>query len=72
MVSFSRDIRPLFREQDRLAMDYVFDLWSYEEVVENADVILQRLTDGSMPCDAGWPESQLNAFRQWIEDGCPA
>ncbi len=25
--SFARDIKPLFRERDREAMDFAFDLW---------------------------------------------
>ena len=28
--SFATDIKPLFREQDRRAMTFMFDLWAYE------------------------------------------
>ena len=52
---FEQDIKPLFREDDRDAMDYIFDLWSYDDVSANADSILERLDDGSMPCDEPWP-----------------
>jgi hypothetical protein len=69
--SFARDIQPLFREDDREAMDFVFDLWDYNDVRENAELILDRLMDGSMPCDGEWPEEQIDQFRRWIEAGTP-
>ncbi len=46
MLSFARDIKPLFREDDRNAMDFAFDLWDYQDVSNNADGILERLEDG--------------------------
>lgn len=33
---------------------------------------LERLTDGSMPCDREWPEEQVALFRRWVEAGMPA
>ena len=70
--SFARDIRPLFREHDRDEMDFVFDLWDYHDVSTNAELILDRLADGTMPCDGEWPEEHLDLFRRWIEVGTPA
>lgn len=70
--SFERDIRPLFRELDREEMDYIFDLWSYDDVRAHAENILDRLSDGSMPCDGEWPEEQIDLFRRWIDAGMPA
>ena len=35
-LSFERDIKPLFRTKDRDAMQAAFDLFEYEDVVENA------------------------------------
>ncbi|QBD76653.1 hypothetical protein EPA93_11825 [Ktedonosporobacter rubrisoli] len=70
--SFERDIKPLFREDDRDAMDYVFDLWKYEDVRANAQNILERIEDGSMPCDEEWPEERLELLRRWIETGMSA
>ncbi len=67
--SFERDIRPLFREDDREAMDFAFDLHSFEDVRANAGAILERLEDGSMPCDGEWPEEQVARFRAWIDAG---
>lgn len=69
---FEKDIKPLFREEDKEAMDYIFDLWSYQDVQQHADSILERLEDGTMPCDEVWPEEQIELFRQWIKHGKPA
>jgi hypothetical protein len=71
-MSFERDIKPLFRESDRESMRETFDLWSYEDVKENADRIVSVLEAGSMPCDGPWPEDQVATFRAWIEAGTPA
>ena len=46
-MSFETDIKPMFREEDRDAMDFIFDLWKYEDVRENAELIYQRIEDGS-------------------------
>ncbi len=66
---FATDIRPLFRSEDRAAMEFAFDLWSYEDVVLNADGILDALESGSMPCDGSWPEENVAVFRSWIASG---
>jgi hypothetical protein len=71
-LSFDEDIKPLFREQDRASMTFAFDLWSYDDVGENADAILQRLEQGSMPCDGAWPKERVETFERWIEAGKPA
>jgi len=70
--SFARDIQPLFHESDKEAMEFAFDLWDFDDVRTNAQDILERLTDGTMPCDGEWPEEQLALFRRWIEAGMPA
>jgi hypothetical protein len=69
-MSFETDIKPMFREEDRDAMDFVFDLWKYDDVKENAELIYERIADGSMPCDQEWSPEQLATLRQWIDDGC--
>ncbi|HEX7736750.1 MAG TPA: hypothetical protein VF458_18025 [Ktedonobacteraceae bacterium] len=69
---FEHDIKPLFREEDRDAMEYAFDLWDYNDVRDQADNILERLEDGSMPCDGEWPEEQIELFRRWLATGTPA
>jgi len=70
--SFARDIQPLFRESDRESMDFAFDLWNYHDVCAHAEDILERLAEGTMPCDEEWPEQQITQFRRWIEAGMPA
>ena len=71
-LSFARDIRPLFRESDRDSMLFAFDLWNYNDVCTHAEDILERLEEGSMPCDHEWPEEQITQFKRWIEVGMPA
>ncbi len=70
--SYARDIRSLFRESDRESMEFAFDLWDYHDVCTYAQDILERLTNGSMPCDGEWPEEQIAQFRRWVEAGMPA
>jgi len=71
-VTFAADVQPLFRERDRASMRFAFDLWSYDDVAANADAILGRLRDGTMPCDGAWPDGQVQLFERWIEAGKPA
>lgn len=70
-MSFESEIRPLFREHDRTEMEWAFDLWDYDDVKDNAQSILERMEDGTMPCDEVWPEERLEAFRKWMRDGFP-
>jgi hypothetical protein len=70
-VSFERDVKPLFRETDRESMRESFDLWGYDDVVENAAAILGVLEAGSMPCDGAWPDQQVDLFRRWVDAGTP-
>jgi hypothetical protein len=71
-ISYAQDIKPLFREGDRESMSSAFDLWSYDDVVQNSDAILGRLRDGTMPCDGAWPEQQVDLFQHWVDAGMPA
>ncbi|HEY9378396.1 MAG TPA: hypothetical protein VIQ02_15055 [Jiangellaceae bacterium] len=70
-AGFEADIKPLFRERDRRAMLSHFDLWSYDDVSRDADSILTRLRDGTMPCDGAWPPDQIELFERWLEGGKP-
>jgi CDGSH-type Zn-finger protein/truncated hemoglobin YjbI len=71
-LGFEQHIKPLFRDRDRRSMKFVFDLWSSEDVSKHADGILQRLEDGSMPCDGAWPAERIAVFRRWVQEGKPA
>jgi CDGSH-type Zn-finger protein len=70
-VAFAANIKPLFRERDRAAMRFAFDLWSHTDVTDNAQAILERLQAGSMPCNAAWPDERLAVFDRWVEAGAP-
>lgn len=71
LPSFAQDIRPLFRDKDVEEMQFAFDLSSYDDVKDNAQAIVDRIADGSMPCDIPWPEEQITLFRQWMDEGSP-
>jgi hypothetical protein len=67
---FATDIKPLFRDHDRRAMTFMFDLWEYEDVKANADEILAAVKSGDMPCDGTWPPEDVTRLEGWIEAGC--
>ena len=71
-IGFERDVKPLFRESDRDAMEFAFDLWSHDDVRQHAEAILEQLEAGSMPCDDAWPPERVGLFRRWVEAGTPA
>ena len=69
-LSFAADIKGLFRDiPDRSSMLRFFDLHKYEDVRENAPRILERLKDGTMPCDGNWPLEKIAKFETWINEG---
>ena len=53
-------------------MKWAFDLWSHDDVARNGEAILERLRDGTMPCDAAWPDDRIELFRSWLEAGTSA
>ena len=71
-MHFDEDVRPLFRERDRDAMLFAFDLWSLDDVSTHATGILRRLEAGNMPCDGAWSPERIAIFREWLEAGMPA
>jgi len=70
-LSFGKDIRSLFRDDvDVEGMKpFGLDLSSYEDVKAQAQNIVERLEDGSMPCDEAWPKAQIERFKQWMSEG---
>ena len=50
-------------------MTFAFDLWDASDVRANAEPILERLQEGSMPCDGGWPHERVELFGRWIATG---
>jgi len=71
-VSFAQHIKPLFRQKDRESMEFAFDLWDVDDVRSNADAILGRLRQGTMPCDGRWSPDQVELFARWVAAGKPA
>ena len=71
-LSFERDIKPMFRQKDRDSMLQAFDLFDYDDVVENASKIARTLRSGQMPCDGAWSGEQVDKLQQWIDAGTPA
>jgi CDGSH-type Zn-finger protein/truncated hemoglobin YjbI len=70
-VEFGKHIKSLFRSRDRKSMQFAFDLWSYADVSAHADAILERLRNGSMPCDGAWPQERIDVFARWLATGKP-
>jgi hypothetical protein len=70
-VTFTADIRPLFRQRDIDSMLKArrLDLSSYEQVSARANDILERLEAGDMPCDGAWPVEKVEVFRRWVNTG---
>lgn len=71
-VSFETSIKPLFRPKDRTSMIDTFDLWSYEDVKENAQNIYNHVASGQMPCDGRWPDANVTLFKDWMDTGMNA
>jgi CDGSH-type Zn-finger protein/truncated hemoglobin YjbI len=68
-VSYQAHIKPLFRERDQQSMSKAFDLWSYDDVRARSSAILEKLQDGSMPCDGAWPAARVAVFKRWTDTG---
>ena len=68
-VSFERDVRPMFRERDRDSMLKAFDLWSHGDVRAHEDAIVERLGNGTMPCDGPWRPEDVAIFQRWMASG---
>ena len=71
-LSFEQDIKPMFRQKDRDSMLQAFDLFDYDDVVENARKIAHTLRSAQMPCDGAWSGEQVDKLQQWIDAGTPA
>ena len=71
-VSFDKDIKPLITETEREHMLFMFDLWSYGEVKDNADDIHDSVSSGRMPppqAGGPWSKDKVDLFKQWMDDG---
>ncbi len=70
-IGFDQHIKPLFRPTDRQSMTFAFDLWDVGDVRSHAGAILQRLQEGTMPCDGQWSPDKVELFSRWIRAGTP-
>ncbi len=70
-VEFGKHVKGLFRERDRKSMQFAFDLGSYADVNKHADSILERVRNGTMPCDGAWPKEKVEVFARWVAGGKP-
>jgi hypothetical protein len=52
-------------------MKFAFDLASYVDVSTHADAILERVRNGTMPCDGAWPDERVDVLARWIAAGKP-
>lgn len=53
-------------------MSFAFDLWEYGDTKQHAAAILERLRDGSMPCDGPWSDEKIDVFARWVTSNMPA
>lgn len=69
-ISFSADIRPLFRSFDVDSMKpNGLDLSSFEDVKKNAQKIYAALVGKEMPCDEPWKDPDVQKLKEWIDGG---
>ena len=75
-VSFATDIRPLFTSMDVQHMSPLgvsLDDYAYMSQPENASVVYERVSSGSMPPgnsgEEPWSVDTVQLFKQWMDDG---
>jgi hypothetical protein len=71
-VRYEKHIKQLFRSRDRQSMSFAFDLWAYADVKTQAGGILERLRNGTMPCDGAWPAERVAVFQRWVDSDMSA
>jgi hypothetical protein len=75
MLSFERDIRPMFTQVDVDHMHAMIDLSNRDSVFENANAIYGTVSSGSMPPpssgETAWTPEMCDKFKQWKEQGGP-
>jgi twitching motility protein PilT len=71
-LSFERDIRPMFTEDQRVGLIWSFDLWDYGSFRDNVSEILKRIETRDTPFEDGWPKERLSLLRSWMREGLMA
>jgi hypothetical protein len=73
MVTYTHDIRTLFRPQDISCMAkhdvrLADQQWMCDPA--NAANVYAVLSTGKMPPDGPWPPAQVSLFKAWMDEGC--
>jgi hypothetical protein len=75
MMSFARDIRPMYTNIDVDHMKHAgMDLSDRDDVEKHSAAILKVVTDGSMPpknTGERWTSAMCDTFKRWIDAGFP-
>ena len=74
-LSFAKDIRPLFRDEDIDCMKPAgvdLDDSAWMCVLANAQSVYGEVSTGRMPPDKPWAADRVSLFKQWMDAGCPA
>jgi hypothetical protein len=72
IISYATDIKPLFTDIDRDHMSFMFDLWSYDDVRNNASDIYDAVSAQRMPppeTGGPWPQDKIDRFKAWMDGG---
>jgi hypothetical protein len=70
--TYSKDIRPLFRDNDITCMaargvQLSDPTWMINPV--HAQKVYSKISSGAMPPDGAWPPERVAIFKQWMDDG---
>ena len=73
MITYTHDIRTLFRRQDidcmaKADVRLADQPWMCDPA--NAARVYAVLSAGKMPPDGPWPPAQLTLFKAWMDQGC--
>ena len=71
IISYANDIKPLFTDLDHDHMNFMFDLWSFDDVRNGAADIYDAVANGRMPPspEGPWPQDKVDKFKAWLDGG---
>ncbi|WP_430389882.1 hypothetical protein [Dyella sp. 20L07] len=73
ILSFARDIRPMFTDMDIDHMKKAMDLSDRASVLQHAEAIFQSVSSGHMPPASSdeprWTPEMCATFKKWQEQG---
>lgn len=71
-LTYSHDIRPLFRDKDIACMvprGKILNDATWMCTPANAQQVFNVVSTGRMPPDAAWPPERVALFKQWMDQG---